>query len=210
MSASDSVSRWLGILTSGRSTKAEQGDAEEGIVGRYFKALVEKATMKLRGSPPLIADEEDVALSAFRSFFRRIDEGRFSPNDGEGLWKILMTLVCDKIWKLRRYENQDIRDRNRTVTETQSGGESSEYNNGLASVIGDEPTPEMAALARDELAWIIKQLDGNDQSLLTRKMDGFTNKELAKQMDVTERTICRKLKGIREIWIKRLHDEQGV
>ena len=71
MPSEGSVSRWL--------TGVQEGDsaAVQKLWGRYFPRLVSLARLKIRGSPRRAADEEDVALSAFDSFCRNAEQGRF-------------------------------------------------------------------------------------------------------------------------------------
>src|SRR4029077_13220808 len=59
-------------------TRLKEGDraAAEGLWRAYFHRLVGLARTRLRGATRL-ADEEDVALSAFDSFCRGVDRGRF-------------------------------------------------------------------------------------------------------------------------------------
>ena len=57
----------------------KQGDqaAASGLWESYFRRLVGLARARLRDVPRRIADEEDVALSAFDSFCRRAQAGQF-------------------------------------------------------------------------------------------------------------------------------------
>jgi DNA-directed RNA polymerase specialized sigma24 family protein len=59
MSPHGSVSRWLGPLQDGDPAAVQQ------LWQRYFHRLVGLARKKLHGAPRRLADEEDVALSAF-------------------------------------------------------------------------------------------------------------------------------------------------
>src|SRR5438132_1232856 len=99
--AEDSVTRWLGQLRTG-----EQSAARE-LWGRYFGPMVELARSKLRGVPARAADDEDVALSAFKSFCRAMEGGRYPQLfDRDGLWALLMTITVRKAVDLKRYEHR--------------------------------------------------------------------------------------------------------
>ena len=52
-------------------------DGAQALWNVYFQRLVALARVRLRGTPRRAADEEDVALSAFDSFFRGVERGRF-------------------------------------------------------------------------------------------------------------------------------------
>src|SRR5271167_100732 len=74
---------------------------------RYFERMVGLARGKLRTTPRLAAYEEDVALSAFDSFFRAVQHGRFPKlHDRDDLWQILVFLASRKSHKLIRTERR--------------------------------------------------------------------------------------------------------
>src|SRR5712691_6856720 len=84
MSSEGSITRWIGQLEAGDPAAAQP------IWERYFRQLVELARRKLLGVRPHVADEEDVALSAFDSFCRGLKRGRFPDlQDRDNLWKLL-------------------------------------------------------------------------------------------------------------------------
>ena len=64
----ESITFWLSQLKQGSSL------AETEIWERYFKQLVALARKRLREVRLREFDEEDVALSAFNSFYRAVDE----------------------------------------------------------------------------------------------------------------------------------------
>src|SRR5262245_26456883 len=91
MSSEGSVSRWLGGLQEGDDGAIRQ------LWDRYFHRLIALARARLRSAPLRAADEEDVALSAFDSFCRQAEQGRF-PNlaDRESLWRVLAVITTRK------------------------------------------------------------------------------------------------------------------
>src|SRR3984893_18595241 len=96
-----SVTRWIGALQAGDHAAAQQ------LWERYFRRLVGLARKKLQGASRRAADEEDVALSAFNSFFRCAEQGRF-PNlvDRDSLWRLLVVLTARKAAHLVRDESR--------------------------------------------------------------------------------------------------------
>src|SRR5262245_35689069 len=103
-STSGSVSAWIEQLKAGDPTVAQP------LWERYYGALVGLARTKLLGVPRRAADEEDVALSAFDSFCRGAERGRF-PHlfDRDDLWQLLLLLTVRKAHYLRRHEQQQKR-----------------------------------------------------------------------------------------------------
>ena len=74
-SPSNSVSQWLADLKTGNNTAATP------LWERYYPRLVAVARQRLAGFPRGVADEEDVALSAFNGFCRDVAAGRFPKLD---------------------------------------------------------------------------------------------------------------------------------
>ena len=71
--------------------------ATERLWGRYFDRLARLARERLRAVPRTVADEEDIALSAFDSFFAGVERGRFPRlDDRDDLWGILVTIARRK------------------------------------------------------------------------------------------------------------------
>src|SRR5262245_3107718 len=97
MSRDGSVTRWIGLLQQGDATGAQQ------LWERYFARLVGLARKRLQDAPRRVADEEDVALSAFHSFCRRVERGHFPRlQDRHDLWQLLMTITARKACHLLR------------------------------------------------------------------------------------------------------------
>jgi hypothetical protein len=103
-----SVTCWLGPLQTGDSDAARQ------LWGRYIADLVRLARAKLRDSLRTVADEEDVALSAFDSFCRGVKLGRYPLlEDRDNLWRLLVTITARKAADQVQREHRQKRGRGR-------------------------------------------------------------------------------------------------
>src|SRR6516164_3401460 len=99
MDSPGSVTCWIDGLRQGDQAAAQQ--LWEG----YFSRLVRAARRKLRGNRPRSADEEDIALSAFKSFCQGAEQGRFPKlADRHDLWQILVMIAARKAANLLRHE----------------------------------------------------------------------------------------------------------
>src|SRR5262245_52985050 len=86
-----SVTHWIGDLKAGGDTAAQH------LWERYFGRLVRLARSKLRATSRTVVDEEDAALSAFDSFCRGAERGRFPDlADRDDLWRLLVVLTVRK------------------------------------------------------------------------------------------------------------------
>ena len=99
MESEGSVTRLIGMLKEGDRTAAQQ------LWETYFRRLVGLARARLRNATSTIADEEDVALSAFDSFYRRAERGQFPRlQDRDDLWQLLFVLTVRKAINLVSYQ----------------------------------------------------------------------------------------------------------
>ena len=191
MPSGGSVSRWIGGLEGGDPRAIEQ------LWQRYFQRLVGLARVKLRDLPRQMADEEDVALSAFDSFCRNAEGGRFPKlTDRDSLWRLLVVITARKAAHLRRDETRQKR-----------GGGAADA--GLISeIVSREPSPEFAAEVAEECKRLLQCL-GDPQliALAQWKMEGYTVEEIAARLGYAPRSVKRKLQMIRMIWQKEVGDE---
>jgi DNA-directed RNA polymerase specialized sigma24 family protein len=175
-----SVTEWL--------VQIQEGDPEAARVlwERYFQQLAAVVRGQLAPRARAAADESDVALSAFHSFFRDVQDGRFPNLQGrDQLWRVLVVIARRKAVSWLRHEYAQRR-----------GGGKVEGNLLLSEIAGSEPTPELAATLLDEVQHLLELLRAEDPMLAliaTRKCEGFSNHEIAAELSVSVRTIERKL-----------------
>jgi DNA-directed RNA polymerase specialized sigma24 family protein len=201
MAADDSVSRWLQLL--------QQGDAAaaQALWQRYFHRLVGLAHVKLQGRPRRAADEEDVALSAFASFCRAAQAGRFpNLNDRDDLWRLLVTLTERRALNLVRDENRLKRGGGAVHGESALPSPDDSTLGGLDQIAGREPTPEFAAQVAEECDRLLNLLDDAElRAIAVWKMEGDTAPDIAGRLGCALSTVERRLRLIRHIW-----EEEGV
>jgi DNA-directed RNA polymerase specialized sigma24 family protein len=194
MSSDGSVTHWLGLLQAGDRTAARH------LWERYFHLLVARARTALRGKATLVGDAEDVALSAFDSFCRNAEQGRFPDlDDRDDLWRLLVVLTARKAAHLVRDEHTQKRGGGKVLPEADLTAPGSEAL--LASVVGTEPTPEFAAQVAEECQRLLDKLPEDDlRSIAVWQMEGYTVDEIAEKFGRSSRTVARKLALIRELW----------
>ncbi len=75
-------------------------------------------------------------------------------------------------------------------------------NDFLAQVVGNEPSPEFAALVADELRRLFEALsDDSLRHVVRLRLEGYANEEIAAALDCGLRTVERKLALIRKRWL---------
>jgi DNA-directed RNA polymerase specialized sigma24 family protein len=200
MPTDGSVTRWLRLLQAGDPAAAQH------LWERYFGRLVGLARKKLQGAPKRVADEEDVALSAFDTFCRNAERGRF-PHllDRDSLWRLLVVITVRKAAHLRR--DQSRKKRGGAAAEAGPPPDAAE-GDCLASVLGREPDPAFAAQLAEEYQQLLQCLgDAELRAVAVARMQGDSIEEIAARLDYVPRSIKRKLQLIREIWEKEIGRE---
>jgi DNA-directed RNA polymerase specialized sigma24 family protein len=197
MSSSGSVTAWIDRLRAGDRAAAQP--LWEG----YFQRLVRLARKKLRGAPRGMADEEDVALSAFDSFCRGAEQGRFPQlSDRDDLWLLLLVITERKAIDLVNHEKAQKRGEGLVRHEGSVAGDSTAIFDKIAA---PEPTPEHAAQVAEQCRRLLDALgDEMLRAVAMAKMEGYTNKEIAKRINRSVTAVERKLNRIRTIWKKEM------
>jgi DNA-directed RNA polymerase specialized sigma24 family protein len=200
MSSAGSVTTWLDRL------RADDQAAAERLWARYYPRLVGLARKKLQGVPRRVADEEDVALSAFDSFFRGLAAGRFPRlEDRDNLWALLVVITAAKAADLRQHLGRQKRGGGRVGGDSvideafgDSGGAA-----GINQVVGSEPTPWLAAQLAEEFERLMAALPSDEvRKVAVSKMEGYTNDEIAAMLSCADKTVERRLRLIRAVWTK--------
>jgi RNA polymerase sigma factor (sigma-70 family) len=179
MSATDAVTLWIARLKEGE--RAAVGP----LLERYFQRLVRLARARLQGRAGL-ADDEDVALSAFNSLCLGAERGRFPRlDDRDDLWRLLAVITVRKAIDLQR--------RRHARAETGDAD--------VEQFLSDEPTPETEAELAEECSALLDRLgDPRLQAVALWKVEGYTDAEIAEKLGCGLRSVERKLHRIRLLW----------
>ena len=199
MSVDDAITRWIDELRAGDSAAAER------LWQRYFQQLVQFAKQRLEGAGRAVADEEDVALSAFKSFWLGAREGRFPKlTDRDSLWSLLVAITAHKSTDLIRHQNRQKRGGQGVEgsdVDRSPGAINIEW---LSKIVCEQPTPEFAAQISEQFDLLLSKLDRAEDPDLIKialaKMQGESTADIALQLGCVRRTVERKLLLIRRIW----------
>lgn len=200
MTSESSVTYWIRRLQSGDRAAVQE------LWDRYFDRLVRLARQRLGSVPRRAADEEDVALSAFRCFCAQVEQGSFPQlDDRTDLWRLLVVITSRKAIKQAQGERRQKRGGGRVRGEsgfvTPDGEEA-----GIEAIADREPTPEFAAQVDEQFQHLLDQLDDDTlRKVALLKVQGCSNDEIAKGLGCAVRTVERRLAGIRAIWSEQAH-----
>jgi len=196
MSSDNSISDWLGQL------KAGDGDAAQELWSRYFDRLVRLAKQKLGADHRGASEEEDVALSAFYSFYQRASTGRIEQlDDGLDLWKVLATITIRKAYARLKYHRAAKRG-GRVHSIAPAGRPDSDEGLplGVEDMASGDLPPDMEVAISETCQQLLGKLDDDQRQIALLKMEGFTSEEIAEKLDCSVRRITRKLSLIRSKW----------
>jgi DNA-directed RNA polymerase specialized sigma24 family protein len=181
MLTNDAITVWLDRLRAGESA------AVRPLWEMYFHRLVGLARARLRRTVHRVTDEEDVALSAFDSFCRRVEAGRFPDlTDRESLWRLLAVFTIRKA-------AHHVRDGAEPARTAGSGV--------FEEVLGREPDPALAAEVAEECERLLTLLsDPELRQIALLRMEGHSVEDVAAKRKCAPSTVKRRLKLIRGIW----------
>lgn len=190
MPESRNVSHWIDLIKQGDSTAANR------IWKLYFDRLVGAVRQRMSGQNRAVADEEDIVLSVFDSFYSAAEKGRFPDlADRDDLWRLLLTMAARKVIDKRRRDGRQRR--GGTVAIHSLDGD--QDNSAIEEAIGSEPSPQMVLMVQEAVEQLFSHLGvGQLRDLAVAKLEGYSNAEIAVQMGCSERTIERRLHLIRE------------
>ena len=197
MSADGSITRWINDLRRGDDAAAGE------LWAAYFARMVAVAGRKLsvagRG-----ADDEDAALSAFKSFCLGAKAGRFPQlTDRGNLWPLLLALTAHKCV-----------DQIRHATRQKRGGPAGNVAADLDLVTSREPTPELLTEVNEQLVALLDRLDRAGDPALRRiamwKLEGESTDDIAERLGCSRRTVERKLAVVELVWDRAADDPTGT
>jgi DNA-directed RNA polymerase specialized sigma24 family protein len=199
MGAHGSVTRLIIDLRS--DDPAVREVAARLVWGRYFRELLALARSHLSARIRSREDEEDVLQSMYKSFCIRQRRGDFDLAGRDELWSLLVRITLRKARSAASRHLQGKRDVRRECAGAAEGAGGDPSGTILDRIDSDGPTPVEAALLNEALERRFQMLKDPDlRRIAVWKLEGYTNAEIAAQLDCTLRTVERKLERIRAYW----------
>ena len=185
-----SVSLWLG------DAKVGDESAATDLFNRYYPLIRKHVHKELRGFATRSADEEDLALSVIATILQRLRLRRLDKlKDRQHLWALLLVMATREVTSHKRRETRQMRDVRRDASVDSAN-------------VGHSPCPSPGVIAetndtREYLFGILR----NDQlrQIAAAKLEGYSNDEIARELQITVRTVQRKVNDIYECWDRQLH-----
>jgi DNA-directed RNA polymerase specialized sigma24 family protein len=196
MSPQSSVSYWIEGLKAGDSRAAA------ALWERYCDRLVRLARKKLRHSSRRVADEDDIANSAFNSLCLGARDGRFPALANRGsLWGQLVFITAQKVADLITHERRQKRGGGKVRGNSALvGGKPGSAERGFDDFLANSPGPETLNIWAAEYDRLLNRLgDDTLRQIAELRVQGHTIDEIAEKLGMARRTVHRKLHLIRKI-----------
>jgi RNA polymerase sigma-70 factor (ECF subfamily) len=168
-------------------------DAARQIVDRYLDRLIDLARRRLSQRLAGRVDPEDVVQSAFRTFFDRLRDGKFSIDHQDDLAKLLIRITLHKTLRQVAFHTAGKRDANLELPQ----GEDARAR--LLAVLDSEPTPEATVAFLDELEHFFRQLKPVERQVIEHRLQGYGTEEIAKRLGLYDRKVRRVLEHVRSL-----------
>ncbi len=203
------VTLWIKSVEAGDDSSAGQ------LWSYCFPKLLSYSKKKLPDHLRRALDEEDVALSAFKSFCLAAAKGSFPQLEGrDDLWKLLLCIANRKAQNYVRRELREKRGGGQVRGESifEMGGNSSDPNDvGIGNVAGNMASPEMLAQFTDDARAMIDMLqDDTIKTIALLRMEGYSVEEIAERLECGKRTIERRLTLIRKTWSESAKPKDSI
>jgi DNA-directed RNA polymerase specialized sigma24 family protein len=199
MSRQGSISRFLDGLKAGDSAAAD------ALWQRYCGQLIRLARRQLPSPARRVADEEDVALSAFNSLCLGARRNRFPAlSDRDSLWRLLVFITRQKSADLIAHTKRlkrgggKVRGHSALVGKNESASAGS-----FDQFVDQSPGPATLNIWVEQYKRLLDRLDDEKlKQIAELSVQGHTIEEIAKKLGLARSTIHRKLGLIRKILLR--------
>jgi RNA polymerase sigma-70 factor (ECF subfamily) len=180
--------------------KGDEAGARE-LFDRFARLLIARARQRMAPRVQQKVDPEDIVQSAFKSFFRRQADGKFTFENWESLWGLLLQIT---IRKCNRWSERLAAQRRNVGAESPlSADDASDRRDDPA---GHEPAPLEVAILTETLDALKTRLDPIEWDILTLRLDENSVPEISRMVSRSERTVARTLRRVRLLLIDQMED----
>jgi RNA polymerase sigma-70 factor (ECF subfamily) len=167
-------------------------DAARELLDRYGEHILRVVRRKLSRELRSKFDSVDFVQAVWASFFAGLPRRRRFDRP-QALMAFLVTLAQNKVIDAVRQRMQTKKynvNRERPL----DGAAAAE----AAAVAAREPTPSQQAVAKDEWQHLLADLPAHYQRMLVLLREGHTQKDIARELNVNEKTVRRVLDKLNE------------
>ncbi|MGB7326383.1 MAG: ECF-type sigma factor [Rubripirellula sp.] len=207
--AADDVTIWIQSIENGDDQPATE------LWNYCYPRLQRYAQKKLPSHLRRTLDDEDVALSAFKSFCLGAAQRSFPQLEGrDDLWKLLLCIASRKAQAYVRHEQREKRGggkvRGESIFLVDEPSQGDQPAAGLGNVPGTTASPDLLAQFTDDARKLMDALkDDTVKTIALLRMEGYSVEEIAERLECGKRTVERRLTLIRKTWSEAIKDDEG-
>ena len=168
-----------------------QGDrsAIDPLWKRFWGRLTKRGQQLVHQNELRHGDEEDIAQVVFLDVMQRIADRKVkSVESRKHLWRLMELAAYHRAVDLFRQETADKRTQDLTDPPTYQEAK--------------DPPPGFFVSLEDDLESISSRVDGRSKTIVMMIYHGHSLAEVAERLQITPRTVQRKLALIRDAWIE--------
>lgn len=181
----------------------EHDDESIGLLwNRFFDRLAKFADKKVFPRHARFYDGEDIAASALYAVLDGMKNDRFErPGNRNDLWSLLVVVASRKA--INRGIRMDAQKRDDRRTSRGSSAFVPHGEGNLPEYLRSSNDPAKMYEFQATCKTMLNQLpDDSYRQVALLRMAGYTNEEIAKELECATRTVERKLVAIRKLWTR--------
>ncbi len=190
------MSTWLAKMMTAK------GGGESVLVQQFTHRLVALARRQLPQRVRQRMDPEDVVQSVYRSFFRRLRDGKFELDDSQDVWRLLAAMTYHKAAKAVRFHFQQRRDARRDAAFADAS------HSGATPPADPAPTADDLATLYEFMEQIAARLPVHHRDVFLLRVEGYSIEEIAQRVNRSQGTVLRVLARVRELAAKLLEEAE--
>ena len=178
---------------------AGSNEAADELFDRYVHRLTSLVRVRMSRRLSQRLDAEDVVQSAYRSFFRAAQQGRFEVTETGDLWRLLAAITLNKLSKqIEKHQaaKRDIRSE-ASPNDTRSAGDAT-------PAVARDPSVDSVAMMEDEILFLLSELDEQQGEMFSLRLAGYQLEEIASETGRSERTVRRTMDKVKALIESRM------
>lgn len=176
----------------------------------YFERIGHSIANRLTSQGRRYEDQEDVAISVLRTFFRRASLGQFKElGDKDQLWKLLLTIAIRKANDYRKRSMAERRGGKANVLGQDLGDDSDHLAAiDLVSASGTE-LPDADIRVQELFESVMQSMpDDKIRDVVLLHLQGADKHEIAEMQKCSVRTVERRMQNAIEIWTQAVTEQE--
>jgi DNA-directed RNA polymerase specialized sigma24 family protein len=174
----------------------------EELWKQYYTKLKLAVAGRVNGIRRPVANESEIALSAFHSFVQRAQAGQFPDlADHDALWRLLKTIAIRKANDTRKKLRALKRGGDQAIYGQSDLAQDDQRLTGVDAAAARVDSPSLDAEVADLFNSLLSKLpDDRHRDVILLKLQGAPVATIAEYLETSTRTVHRLLKQIEEDW----------